>query len=202
MPLFLQTQRRGSAAPEPDADLETRVRGLHSGKPLPEETRRPFEQRLGVDLDGVRVHTDGEAAETSRLLNARAFTVGNRIVFGPGEYAPDTTAGRRLVAHELTHVVQQTGGGPAGTPGHASNTVGRVGRVSPGALQRTVRYIEQVTGAEAAPFLRAFDASVVEADRVVTGATGPEAADLRAALRTPTAHHLRWSGDRGRDTDS
>jgi hypothetical protein len=67
-----------------------------------------FEPRFGHDFSGVRVHTDTRAAQTASAFNARAFTLGRDIVFGPREYAPETTAGQRLLAHELTHVVQQS----------------------------------------------------------------------------------------------
>ena len=63
----------------------------------------------GYDFSHVRIHTDGRAAESARQINAQAFTVGNHIVFDAGEYAPQTEPGQRLLAHELTHVVQQTG---------------------------------------------------------------------------------------------
>jgi hypothetical protein len=60
------------------------------------------------DLGDVRIHTDARAAEAARAVQARAWTVGNHIAFDSGAYAPQTAAGRRLLAHELTHVVQQT----------------------------------------------------------------------------------------------
>src|SRR5262245_49677712 len=86
--------------------------GPKSGRALPAAIRRPFEQRLGYDFSNVRVHTD---AEKARSLRARAFTVGSDITFGPGEYSPTTARGRWLLAHELTHVVQQgTGRAPGG----------------------------------------------------------------------------------------
>ena len=86
-----------------------------SGQPLPDALRRPFEQRLGADLGDVRLHTDAAADGLSRLLQARAFTTGGDIYFRRGEYDPATTTGRRMLAHELTHTVQQTGidGAPA-----------------------------------------------------------------------------------------
>jgi hypothetical protein len=62
----------------------------------------------------VRVHTDGKAADSARAVNALAYTVGKDVVFGLGQYAPDTAAGRRLVAHELTHVVQQSSSSTSG----------------------------------------------------------------------------------------
>jgi hypothetical protein len=71
-----------------------------------------MEPRFQHDFTGVRVHTDGKAAESALALNASAFTVGKDIFFAPGRYAPDTSAGRKLLAHELTHVVQQREGSP------------------------------------------------------------------------------------------
>ena len=80
-----------------------------SGQPLDAATRAFMEPRFGQDFSGVRVHS-GEAAEQSaRDVNARAYTVGDNIVFGAGGYAPATLEGSRLIAHELTHVVQQSG---------------------------------------------------------------------------------------------
>src|SRR6185503_10528059 len=79
------------------------------GAPLPEAARRQFEPRFGADFSDVRVHTGPEAAASARELNAHAYTFGSDIVFGDGAYNPDTGSGRRLLAHELTHVVQQTG---------------------------------------------------------------------------------------------
>jgi hypothetical protein len=77
------------------------------GRALDTGTRASLEPRLGVSLGGVRVHTDGSTADTARQLRARAFTIGSHIGFGAGEYAPETAGGRRLLAHELAHVVQQ-----------------------------------------------------------------------------------------------
>ncbi len=80
------------------------------GQPLDAATRAFMEPRFAHDFSGVRVHIDGNAAESASALNARAFTVGNDVVFGSREYAPQTQAGRRLLAHELTHVVQHKTG--------------------------------------------------------------------------------------------
>jgi hypothetical protein len=90
------------AAPEVESVINS------SGRPLDRETRRYMESRIGFDFSKVRIHTDSLAATSAKSLNARAYTVGNNIVFGPGRFAPNTTEGRRLLAHELTHVVQQT----------------------------------------------------------------------------------------------
>ncbi len=81
---------------------------LHSpGQALDLTAREIMEQRFGHDFSGVRVHTDSKAAESARAVNALAYTVGNDVVFGANRYAPHLPAGQRLLAHELTHVVQQ-----------------------------------------------------------------------------------------------
>jgi len=85
-----------------------RTRGL--GNPLPYPTRAFMEERFGLDFGPVRIHADSEAARMARALNAEAFTYGRDIYFGEGKYRPETTEGKKLLAHELTHVVQQRGG--------------------------------------------------------------------------------------------
>jgi hypothetical protein len=92
------------------ASMESEISGLHSGgKALSSPTRAFFEPRFRMSFADVRVHTEGAACKMADQLNARAFTVGRDIAFAQGEYAPSSTEGRRLLAHELTHVVQQTG---------------------------------------------------------------------------------------------
>jgi predicted deacylase len=83
---------------------------LHSpGRPLDDTTRAFMEPRFGQDFSSVRVHTDEQATESARAMNALAYTVGQDVVFGVGQYAPGIGKGQRLLAHELTHVVQQSG---------------------------------------------------------------------------------------------
>lgn len=77
------------------------------GRPLDAQTRSFMEPRFGHDFSHVRVHEDAQAAESARAINALAYTVGRDVVFGAGQYAPTTLEGKRLLAHELTHVVQQ-----------------------------------------------------------------------------------------------
>jgi hypothetical protein len=86
---------------------------LHSsGQPLPPQPRRFMESRFGYDFAGVRVHTDDRAAKSAESVRARAYTVSKDIVFGAGQYAPGTSTGQRLLAHELAHVVQQSHAAP------------------------------------------------------------------------------------------
>jgi outer membrane protein OmpA-like peptidoglycan-associated protein len=77
------------------------------GRPLDRATRAFMESHFGHDFSQVRVHTDTRAAESARAVNARAYTVGRDIVFVSGQYSPNATSGQRLLAHELTHTVQQ-----------------------------------------------------------------------------------------------
>lgn len=101
--------------------LEAGLRGVQGGgQPLPASLRSFFEPRFGRDFGAVRLQTDGTAAQTAQALNAQAFTLGNRIAFGAGHYAPDSDQGRRLLAHELTHVVQQ-GHAPRPAAGAGAN---------------------------------------------------------------------------------
>src|SRR5262249_5678013 len=79
------------------------------GQPLDSRTRRVFEPGFGHDFSSVRAHTGARAAESAQAVNALAYTVGQNIVFGTGEYAPHTSRGQELMAHELTHVVQHQG---------------------------------------------------------------------------------------------
>jgi hypothetical protein len=92
------------------------VIGSSSGQPLERSTRQFMEGRMGQDFGDVRVHTDAKASDSARSVSAQAYTVGNDIVFQSGTYAPDTDTGRHVLAHELTHVVQQRSGPVDGTP--------------------------------------------------------------------------------------
>lgn len=88
--------------------LEKYVDNLNNqGQPLAAETRSFFEPRIGYDFSQVKVHTDSIAAKSAQSINALAYTSGNNIIFNNGQYAPGTDTGKRLLGHELTHVVQQ-----------------------------------------------------------------------------------------------
>jgi hypothetical protein len=91
--------------------VESQLRAQQgSGSPLPTEVRSFMEPRFGADFGGVRLHLGGEAASLNRQINAIAFTHGQDIYMGADKYSPGTDAGKHLLAHELTHVLQQTGG--------------------------------------------------------------------------------------------
>jgi len=85
------------------------------GSPLTQAIQHDMGQRFGHDFSSVRVHTDAKATESARSVSALAYTVGRDIVFQSDHYKPELTEGKRLLAHELTHVVQQTGGAPVPT---------------------------------------------------------------------------------------
>ena len=106
--------RKAAGPPSSDAPSEA-PHSVHSalrspGQPLEAPARAEMEGAFGHDFSGVRVHTDAGAAQSARDVNAHAYTVGNDLVFAPGRYAPQTGEGRRLLAHELAHVVQQSDG--------------------------------------------------------------------------------------------
>jgi hypothetical protein len=104
-----------AAAAAPPADVGAGLRAAAGGgKALAPQVRGPLEAGIGADFSGVRVHDDGRAAGLCDALHARAFTRGADVFFNRGEYRPDTREGRRVLAHELAHVVQQ--GAAAGAP--------------------------------------------------------------------------------------
>jgi hypothetical protein len=106
----LQMKSSAGGVPEVTSDLEGQIEGARgSGQALPDTARNFFEPRFGQDFSGVTIHTGAEADTLNRQLEARAFTTGSDIFFREGEYNPDSAAGRELLAHELTHVVQQGG---------------------------------------------------------------------------------------------
>ncbi|KAF5418454.1 MAG: protein of unknown function (DUF4157) [Candidatus Methanocomedens sp.] len=106
---MLQAKATSGRISEVNSNLESHILSLKGGgQPLSENDRAFFEPRFGRDFSQVRVHTDANAAETARAVNARAFTVGQDVVFDTGQYAQGTSDGRRLMGHELMHVVQQS----------------------------------------------------------------------------------------------
>lgn len=92
------------------------VVGSGGGSPLDTETRTDMESRLGHDFGDVRVHTDSRAHDSAKAVNAHAYTVGSNVVFQRDKYDTSSAEGRTMLAHELTHVVQQRSGPVDGTP--------------------------------------------------------------------------------------
>lgn len=115
----MRMPRRGAGIPASSRTLPNatasragdRIQSLHGrGQPLPQPLGDFFSQRFGQDFSHVRIHTDEDAVDLAEAIQARAFAVGPDIVFGAGEFAPGTSSGRKLMAHELAHVVQHDDG--------------------------------------------------------------------------------------------
>ncbi|MBD2449265.1 DUF4157 domain-containing protein [Nostoc sp. FACHB-152] len=102
-------QRRPSGAEKTAAsDLETSIQQSRgSGQPLADDIKQPMEQAFGADFGGVRIHTSAKSDSLNKSIQARAFTTGQDIFFRQGEYSPGSNSGKELLAHELTHVIQQ-----------------------------------------------------------------------------------------------
>ncbi|KYC36087.1 hypothetical protein WA1_40830 [Scytonema hofmannii PCC 7110] len=91
-------------------DLEGSIQQAQgSGQPIPEKTRQPLEQQFGSDFSGVKIHTNTQSDQLNKSIQARAFTTGQNVFFRQGAYDPSSQSGQKLLAHELTHVVQQNG---------------------------------------------------------------------------------------------
>lgn len=113
------------------------------GRPLEPVVRQDMEQRFGHDFSRVRIYSDGLAEQSARELNANAYTVGHNIVFGEGRFAPGTSEGRRLIAHELTHTIQQSAFMSSAIPQHwpitntsSETSLGTIAPVHRDVLQR------------------------------------------------------------------
>lgn len=107
---ILQKKELGSETAQSSPAVESQINSLRGGgQPLPVSVSAFFEPRFGTDFSQVRVHSGGAAEQSAKEVNAHAYTVGHDIVFGEGRFMPDTHEGRQLIAHELTHVVQQNG---------------------------------------------------------------------------------------------
>ena len=153
----LHRAEANNSAPAVTSAVESQIGALQTGgEPLSAQTRSFFEPRFGRDFSSVRVHTNGPAADTAQSVNALAYTRGSHIVFGAGQYQPDTSSGRRLLAHELTHVVQQR-------TGRSSPLVQRQAILSqaPRGLDRRCRLVpNQQPASGGIDFLFATDSSV------------------------------------------
>jgi len=105
-PVQMKAESGASASPQ----LSSRLQGAKGGgRPLSGKTRQQMETSIGADFNGVNIHTGADAVEMNKELHAQAFTHGKDVYFNAGKYNPDSSEGKRLLAHELTHVVQQSG---------------------------------------------------------------------------------------------
>jgi hypothetical protein len=129
-----QAKVDGGSAPPFSPSLESGISSIRGGgQPLSESTRSFFEPCFGADFSSFRVHNDSNASQLASSINAKAFTFRKDVVFGSGQHEPETSEGKKLMAHELTHVVQQTGNSrnadivsPSPDPGNPS--IGNTGK--------------------------------------------------------------------------
>jgi hypothetical protein len=187
---LLDTAASGGDAltPEIAARIDAQRGG---GAPLPEALRSPMEQHLRTDLGATRVHTDDSADTLARSLGAEAFTTGNDVFFSAGSYAPQSAAGRELIAHEAVHVAQQQSGriGYSGRVSDPSDAAEVEARALAPAVARSVE-----VAPSAAPVTRAAERGVHLAPRTESGPT-PTIASWDVVRRSKDgAEH--WESDR------
>jgi hypothetical protein len=170
-------QRKASGPAEPQLAPPIVQEVLNSpGQPLDRATRDFFEPRFGHDFSRVQVHADRNATESARAVSALAYTLGEHLVFGAGRYRPATEDGRRLIAHELTHVLQQA-------PGPVSARLPFSGGASKGLLQR--RRIPDSPGTgDAVPAGAGFAEARTGLARAISRAWGELTPAQQAAVRS------------------
>src|SRR6185312_164667 len=110
--LIARKAARDDNGVEAGADQAIATAASSSGMALPSPIMRKFESSLGADLSGVRVHTGAESQSAASAVGAKAYTMGQDIHFGAGQYDPSSSGGEHLLAHEVAHTVQQAGGTP------------------------------------------------------------------------------------------
>jgi len=190
--------QRAAAGSEPISELPPIVHEVlrSPGQPLDAATRAYMEPRFGYDFSQVRVHTDARADESARAVDALAYTVGKDVVFLEGQYAPNTSNGRRLLAHELTHTVQQE---PALQP--SRNLV-----IAP---SNSPYEREADQHAQAIDSNHTADASLAEAPMTADHAVPVSPAQSHSLMRQPAAGvaraaqaALRWLAKRGKNVSA
>ncbi|MBD2340804.1 DUF4157 domain-containing protein [Calothrix sp. FACHB-156] len=113
-PMVQRVSNHGMTA---SPDLETSIQQARgSGQPLADSIKSPMEEAFGADFSGVKIHTNTQADQLNQSIQAKAFTTGEDVFFRQGEYNPASRTGQQLIAHELTHVVQQNGGSVQRSP--------------------------------------------------------------------------------------
>ena len=170
-----------------------------TGQPLDAGTRVFMEQRFGHDFSNVRVHADAKAAASARAVNALAYTVGSNVVFDARQYSPETLAGRKLLAHELTHTLQQARGGPALTP--ASLQINEPGDVNEREADRVATTIMSGAHFDSAKPITSSSPSIQRSLRVDDPPTTPKDASesphiiFQDALAKVTERIVTYVGD-------
>ena len=135
---IVQATSNGGDLREPSAAAMSVIAATKGrGHPLPASARRRFESSFGYDFGDVRIHTDPRSANVASELNALAFATGSDIYFASERFQPGTPHGDRLLAHELTHTIQQTGGRPLAPDGNASDT-STIAATATGTISRKV----------------------------------------------------------------
>ena len=194
--------QRHAAGPVPrasalDGKTALPTTGSGEGRPLPADVRGEVEPALGVELGAVRIHTDEAAAALSEDLGANAFTHGRDIYFAGGQFAPQSRAGKHLLAHELTHVIQQSNGGAASGTVQADFAVEPT---HPGAKVRTLT-ARQVADAIAFNTTTITNPAEIEMVRDILGiAPTPATIDddfIQAVVRYQSNYHLTQDGRLG-----
>ena len=164
------------------------------GQPLDQVTRDYMEPRFGHDFSHVRIHTDPGAASSARLLNAHAYTVGNDIVFNTSKYRPDTHENRHLLAHELTHVIQQSGHLQRDFAVEPTTAAIDADQLNEQQIREAIRYNS----------LRYFDAAEIELLRDVLGLSSTPAVIDRAFVLAVASYQQQFGesidGKLGRDS--
>ena len=118
---FIQKKEAATSNTTSDA-THTQIQATRGGgSAMPGNTKSFMESRFGTDFSNVRIHSGGYASQLSKELNAQAFTVGNDIYFNAGKFSPESSEGKRLLAHELTHTIQQKAASPANIKGRSEN---------------------------------------------------------------------------------
>ena len=168
---------RGPAVAPPTRPLQTAPKPPASGgEPLPEALRQDMESRLGADFSAVRIHRDARAAHASSALNAAAFTVGNQIHFGAGRFNPGSGEGRELIAHELTHTIQQ---------GAAPQSQRQIQRSpAPQVVERSAPAVQRLGLGDALNYF-AEHANFIPGFRMFTLVLGVNPINMRAVDRSP-----------------
>ena len=135
----LLAQRSGEGPSELDEETASRInRERGGGQPLDTAFQKQTSEAMGHDLSGVQVHTSPEAHDLSRQLGAKAFTTGQDVFFREGAYDPHSSGGQELIAHELTHVAQQSSGAVGGASKMTVNAPGDAFEQEADAIAKTV----------------------------------------------------------------